>query len=117
MKNKQFSFVRDGYILLMMVLGAGLNIAVWYWLRHALVPHSGFVVLHFTTASGVDLIGERSDLYQVPLWAAAITIANLAFARAVFTYDALASYILVSVAPLINIIAFLNLYLLVWMSR
>lgn len=112
----RFKFLFDGYIVLMVALGAAGNIALWYWLRHALSHSNGFVVLHFTAASGVDLIGEKGDLYLVPLWVALISVANLALARAVYAYDALAGYILVSAAPLLNMAAFGYLFLLVRMS-
>lgn len=110
---KGAGFIFDAYALWMIAAGAALNVALWYFLKHMLRADVTFVTLHFTAASGVDLIGEAKDLYNLPYWAALVSVANVVMARAMYHYDVLSSYVLLSALPLLNAFALFNGFLLV----
>lgn len=112
-KMKRTGFIFDGYIVGMVAVSAALNVVLWYYLKR--MAHYGddaFITLHFTAASGADLIGEAKELHQLPYYAALASIINIALARLLYHYDTLSSYVLVSALPLLNASAFLNGFLL-----
>lgn len=115
---KRTGFIFDGYIVGMVAAGASLNAALWYYLAHGAHYGEGtFITLHFTAASGADLIGEAKELYRLPYYAALASIANVAFARVLYHYDMLSSYVLVSALPVLNACVLLNGFLLLWVNK
>lgn len=110
---KRQGFIFDFYILSMVGAGAVANAALWYFLKHSIGADTVFVPLHFTAASGIDLIGEPAELFHLPYVAVLVSAANIALARLAYQYDILSSYILVSAVPLLNAFVFFNGFLLV----
>ena len=110
---KESSFISDGYVTAMVAIGALFNVGLWYYLKSTMDPDAAFVALHFTAASGVDLIGEARELYNLPQFAALLSLINVLCARLAYRYDILSSYVLVSTLPLLNAFAFFNGFLLV----
>lgn len=110
---KRQGFLFDYYILLMIGMGAAANAALWYFLKHSIGVDTVFVPLHFTAASGIDLIGEPSELFRLPYIAVLLSAVNIALARLAYQYDILSSYMLVTAVPLLNGFVFFNGYLLV----
>lgn len=110
---KKQRFLVDVYVFSMAGAGVALNLGLWFFLKSSLDPNAPFIILHFTAAAGADLIGETAEIYQLPYLVAAVSLANLSFARVVYHYDTLSSYLLLTSIPLLNAIAFLNGYLLV----
>jgi len=104
---------RDIYVLVMVTSAAALNALLWYYLRASIDPHASFVTLHFTLASGVDLIGEVSEIYNIPFYAALFSLVNIIAAKIVYRYDRLLAYCLVSALPVLGVITFFNGFLLV----
>ncbi|MBI1755003.1 hypothetical protein HY250_03665 [Candidatus Azambacteria bacterium] len=117
MKWQRSGFIFDVYALCMIGAGAILNVALWYWFTYALPTDVVFVTLHFTTASGADLIGEAKELYNLPYYVALVSVVNAVMARAIYHYDVLSSYVLLSALPLLNAFALLNGYLLISINR
>ncbi len=115
---KRTGFIFDGYIVGMVAAGAAFNVALWYYLKQTAHYGDGaFITLHFTAASGADLIGEASELHRLPYYAALASAANIALARLLYHYDTLSSYVLVSALPLLNAFALLNGFLLLWINK
>ena len=107
-------FLFDRYVLLMIGMGALANGAAWYYFSSMLAqPSDAFVTLHFTVATGADLIGEASSLYDGPFFVAVISIVNVAIARLLYNYDTLLAYVAISMLPLVNIAMLANSILLV----
>jgi len=111
--KRSSGFITDKYILLMIVLGISVNVGLWYYLKYSLYSDNTFVTLHYTVASGVDLIGTTSDLFNLPYYAALLTFLNIILARLVYFYDTFFSYILVSAPIFLNATVFFNGFLLV----
>ena len=107
-------FLFDKYVLAMIAAGAVANVAAWYYFGYTLAqPSDAFVTLHFTVATGADLIGEASSLYDGPFFVAIISLVNVAIARALYNYDTLLAYVTISMLSLINIAMLYNSVLLV----
>lgn len=111
---RRSDFLFDKYVLVMIAAAAAANGGAWYYFIHVLAPSpDAFVTLHFTVATGADLIGEASSLYDGPFFAAVISFANIAIARLLYNYDTLLSYVAISALPLMNIAMLANSILLV----
>lgn len=110
---KDADFISDKYVLGMIMAGALINIAFWYYLKHSLGLADTFMTTHYTLAFGADLIGTTSDMYQLVYEAALFSLANILIARLVYGYDVFMAYIAVSALPVLNGFMFLHGYLLV----
>lgn len=113
-KFKNADFISDKYVLGMIVSGALIDIALWYYFKHSLpMGRDTFVTIHYTLAFGGDLIGTTSDMYQLVYEAALFSLANIVIARMVYSYDVFMAYIAVSALPVLNGFMFLHGFLLV----
>jgi len=111
---KRSEFLFDKYVLAMIVVGAVINAAMWYYLGRTFhQPQDAFVTLHFTAALGADLIGEASEIYNAPFYIALLSGVNIILARLLYAYDVLLAYFLVTTVPLLNIFVLVNSVLLV----
>ena len=110
---KNADFISDTYVLGMIMSGILMNAALWYYLKDAFGATDTFVTIHYTAASGVDLIGTTSDIYQLAYEAALFSLANIFIARLVYGYDVFMAYIAVSALPLLNGFMFVHGFLLV----
>lgn len=112
-KFKNADFISDKYVLGMILAGALINAAFWYYLRHSLGAADTFMTTHYTLAFGADLIGTTSDIYQLVYEAALFSLANIFIARLLYGYDIFMAYIAVSALPVLNGFMFLHGFLLV----
>ena len=110
-------FFGDRFILLTGLAGIVINAGLWWYLRYSLDPKESFITLHFTVASGVDLVGKSGEIYNLPYYAAIFSFLNILIARFAYRYDVFSAYILIGVLPLFNSLAFLNGFLLVAVNR
>lgn len=111
---RRSDFLLDKYVLAMIAAGAVANGVAWYYFSAMLTqPSDAFVTLHFTVATGADLIGEASSLYDGPFFVAIISLVNVAIARALYNYDTLLAYVAISMLPIVNIAMLYNSVLLV----
>ena len=110
-------FFGDRFILLTGLAGIVINAGLWWYLRYSLDPKESFITLHFTVASGVDLVGKSGEIYNLPYYAAIFSFLNILIARFAYRYDAFSAYILIGALPLFNSLAFLNGFLLVAVNR
>lgn len=62
------------------------------------------VILHFDALQGIDMFGERIDIWGIWLITAVAVLANIFLARAFFHKERLVSYILISVTPLLSLL-------------
>ncbi len=106
-------FISDRYVLAMVVLGAIINVGLWYYLKYSLGPADSFKVTHYTFASGADLLGTASDIYALAYFAATFTLINIIIARFVYSYDVFMAYITISLVPVLNLFIFFQGFLLV----
>ena len=70
-------FFGDRFILLTGLAGIVINAGLWWYLRYSLDPKESFITLHFTVASGVDLVGKASEIYNLPYYAAIFSFLNI----------------------------------------
>lgn len=112
-KIRLSDFVLDKFIILMTVAAVAVNGYLWHYLKISIDPSNAFATLHFTASSGTDLIGSAADIYDIYYGALLFLVLNLFLARLAYDYDTFSSYILISLAPLLNIIMFLNGYMIV----
>ena len=110
---KLSDFVKDKFVILMVVLGVSANGYLWYYLKISIDPSNAFATLHFTASFGVDLIGNAVDIYNIYYAALSFSILNLFFARLAYNYDIFSSYILISLIPLLNAVMLFNGYMAV----
>lgn len=111
---RQSNFLFDRYVLAMIGVSAIANVAAWYYFKYSLGQSAdAFVTLHFTVATGADLIGEASSLYDAPFFVAVISLVNIAIARILYNYDTLLAYMVISALPLLNAAMLFNSVLLV----
>lgn len=107
-------FLFDKYVIAMIGAGAIANGAAWYYFSSMLAqPADAFVTLHFTVATGADLIGEASSLYDGPFFVAVVSVINVVIARLFYNYDTLLAYVTISMLPLVNMAMLANSILLV----
>lgn len=111
---RRSDFLFDRYVLAMIATGAIANGVAWYYFSATVAqPSDAFVTLHFTVATGADLIGEASSLYDGPFFVAIISLVNVAIARALYNYDTLLAYVAISMLPIVNSAMLYNSVLLV----
>jgi len=110
---KLSDFVKDKFVILMVVLGVSANGYLWYYLKISIDPSNAFATLHFTASFGVDLIGNAVDIYNIYYAVLSFSILNLFFARLAYNYDIFSSYILISLIPLLNAVMLFNGYMAV----
>ena len=110
---KDADFISDNYVLGMILLGALINAAFWYYLKHSLGTADTFMTTHYTLAFGADLIGTTADIFGLAYEAALFSLATIFIARLVYGYDVFMAYIAVSALPILNGFMFLHGYLLV----
>lgn len=110
---KNADFISDKYVLGMIILGAAINVGLWYYLKHSLGPGDSFKVTHYTFASGADLLGKASDIYALAYHAVVFSLINIVITRFVYGYDVLIAYITVSAIPILNLSIFFQGFLLV----
>lgn len=114
---KNADFISDKYILVMISLGTLINIGLWYYLKYTLGPSDSFKITHYTFASGADLLGKASDIYDLVYIAIIFTVVNIIITRIVYGYDALMAYMTISMVPVLNIFIFFQGFLLVQVNR
>ena len=110
---KLSDFVKDKFVILMVVLGVAANGYLWHYLKISIDPSNAFATLHFTASFGVDLIGNAVDIYNIYYAALSFSAVNLIFARLIYKYDIFFSYILISMIPLLNAVMLFNGYMAV----
>ena len=110
---KLSDFVKDKFVILMVVLGVSANGYLWHYLKISIDPSNAFATLHFTASFGVDLIGNAVDIYNIYYAALSFSILNLFYARLAYNYDIFSSYILISLIPLLNAVMLFNGYMAV----
>ncbi|MBI3970011.1 MAG: DUF1648 domain-containing protein [Chloroflexi bacterium] len=89
-----------GLVLLAAALNAALALALWR--RYELLPE--LVALHFNAYGEVDLIGDKREIFKLPLIGAVIWAANAAVATAAGAGDRVLARTLVSMAVLVQVL-------------
>lgn len=112
-KIKLPDFVLDKFIISMTVAAVAINGYLWHYFKISIDPANAFATLHFTASSGTDLIGNAADIYNIYYEALLFSVLNLFLARLAYNYDIFSSYILISLSPFLNVIMFLNGYMIV----
>lgn len=112
-KQSKYKFFGDRFVLFAIALSAVINAGIWWYLSAKFDSKDSFITIHFTVASGVDLVGKASDIYNLPYWAFILSAINILAARLAYRYDVFSSYVLVGVLPVINFLTFLNGIILV----
>lgn len=98
-------------------LGAVLNIATWVWpLIHLRVASGEQVFLHYNILYGVDYVGEWWRVLYLPLTGLVILVANACLGWFLFHKDKFVAYALNAVAVLCQVFLLIAVSLLVFLN-
>jgi hypothetical protein len=85
-----------------------LNLAAWVWLFFQIGPQEDQIFLHYNILFGVDLIGEWSRVFLVPLFGLFLILFNAAIGWIFFSNNKFISQVFNAVALLSQIFIFMD---------
>ena len=104
--TKAFWTARSVWVLLL--LGACFNAGGWVWVVFVIRPTNQQILLHYTVQSGVDAIGPGTDIYVVPLIAAALLLMNGLCAALLFRFERFLSYCMLVLGLVLQLLFFVG---------
>ena len=109
-------YIRKIPVIVLMVTGILLNVFSWGWLALQ-VPHTAEqVFLHYTILFGVDQIGERGQIFLVPLVGFGLLVLNFLLGWVLYRKDWFYSYALVGIGVILNIYVVISSVLVVFLN-
>ncbi len=96
------AFLNDPVAVRVLVLAAGLNLAVWGWLALLYSSLPPFVPLHFDAAGNPDRIVVRREVFTLPAIGLVVFLANTSLGGALYRRLPFASYVLFGGATLVQ---------------
>jgi len=95
--------IKDKKIILISALSFLINIFFWLILWYSTLTFEGSIPLHYNIYFGVDLLGDKKEIFKLPLIALLILLVNFILARVIYKKDKILSYFLVLASFLIQI--------------
>jgi hypothetical protein len=94
----------DRWAILLALLGVVLNatLAVTLWRHFETLPE--LIAVHFNAYGEVDLIGGKSDIFKLPMFGAAIWVANTALAVVAGPHDRVLARLVLGIGVFVQVI-------------
>ncbi|MBU4332127.1 hypothetical protein KKD19_01270 [Patescibacteria group bacterium] len=100
LKKAKTGFFKNKLIVWLGIFALLFNILIWIFIIWRLSAGEELIPLHYNIYFGVDLIGQKNWLFELPLIGLFILAINFLLARVVYNEEKIVSYIL-SIASLI----------------
>ncbi|MBP9732481.1 MAG: hypothetical protein KBD29_03430 [Candidatus Magasanikbacteria bacterium] len=103
-------------VVVLMSVGALLNVFSWVWLLLQVPRTAEQVFLHYTILFGVDQIGEPGQVYYVPLMGLALLILNFFGGWVLYRRGWFYSYTLLAIGVVVNMFVAISSVLVVFLN-
>lgn len=104
----QFLFLKNDYwrdkkIISIFIFSLLLNIFFWFVVWYSIISFKGDIPLHYNIYFGVDLLGDKNEIFKLPLIALLIFLINFILAFIVYKKEKILSLFLTVAALMIQI--------------
>ena|SRR3989344_6550569 len=93
-----------------------INLVLWFLVLTKFPQDNVAAVLHYNIATGIDLIGEGTQITVLPIAGLAVLIGNALLGVALVRENASAAWVVWSILPVVQLIV-LSAFILIWQAN